>query len=144
MNSFLFTSLSNTPDIKSHDIINGACVEESKQTNKKADSKIPIQEGNHTQVLSDYRIRKTSKPKIVSVSIESLIESENVSYIDEEIDKESIKRVDIDEEFQIKMEKTDLQVSIRIKSLTARLYIPLLYVTNSYKMMNHKVMKLIL
>ena len=81
--------------------------------NKKADSKIPIQEGNHTQVLSDYRILKTSKPKIVSISIESLIESENVSYIDEEIDKESIKRVDIDEDFQIKMEKTDLQVGIK-------------------------------
>ena len=48
----------------------------------------------------------------MSVSIESLIESENVSYIDEEIDKESIKRVDIDEDFQIKMEKTDFQVGI--------------------------------
>ena len=48
----------------------------------------------------------------MSVSIESLIESENVSYIDEEIDKESIKRVDIDEDFQIKMEKTDFQVDI--------------------------------
>ena len=110
--SFLFTSLSDTPDIKSHDIINGACFGESKQTNKKADSNIPIQEGNHNQVLSDYRILKTSKPKIVSVSIESLIESENVSYIDEEIDKESIKRVDIDEDFQIKIEKTDFQVGI--------------------------------
>ena len=111
--SFLFTSLSNTSDVKSHDIINGDCVEESKQTNKKADSKIPIQEGNHTQVLSDYRILKTSKPKIVSVSIESLIESENVSYIDEEIDKEPIKRVNIDGDYQIKMEKIDFQVSIK-------------------------------
>ena len=109
---FFLTSLSNAPDIKSHDTINRASVEEPSQMKKKADSKIPIQEGNHNQVLSDYRILKTSKPKIVSVSIESLIESENVSYIDEEIDKESIKRVDIDEDFQIKMEKTDSQVGI--------------------------------
>ena len=80
---------------------------------KKADSKIPIKEGIQSKVLSDNRICRNSKPKIVSVSIESLIESENVSYIDEEIDKEPIKRVNIDGEYQIKMEKIDFQVSIK-------------------------------
>ena len=71
-----------------------------------------IQEGKQNQNSLQNENRKKSKCRMTSVSIESLIESEDVSYIDEDIGKEIVKPIKENEGHQTENEDESLKVTL--------------------------------
>ena len=84
----------------------------SKESRKDEARKNSIQEVKQSQDSLHNGNRKKSKYKMASVSIESLIESEDVSYIDEDIGKEIVKPIKENEGHQTANEDERFKVPL--------------------------------
>ena len=108
----LLLFFSNEPDIKSNQIKNQYNIIDSKENNIEVARKNSKQEGKQSQNSLHNGNRKKSKCRMTSVSIESLIESEDVSYIDDDIGKEIVKPIKENQGHQTENEEKSLKVSL--------------------------------
>ena len=111
----LLLFFSNEPDIKSNQIKNQYDIIESKENIIEVARKNSIQEGKQCQNSLHNGNRKKSKCRMTSVSIESLIESEDVSYIDDDIGKEIVKPIKENQGHQI--ENEDESFTVRLSNV---------------------------
>ena len=89
---FSSLSLSNIPDIKSHDVKSRPSIEEPKLERVETERN-PLSWKEENKLQNCFHNENAEKCKITAVSIESLIESQDVSYIDDENDCEAVKHI---------------------------------------------------